>query len=271
MEPKKEIIFVKSDLKRKRVFIPETLKKNELYYTSRMFKCQKYSTIKLLHNTEILDDDDTSIECISNGDIIKINECLDIDSSFYKSLLLKHKNSKKIRIGLFSSLGIVLFKDFPNDITIIDMIKVFLTEMKIPFINLKDFSFIFNGEKLNNIKKNKLLKDCLQNLSRIEFVQHNLITNDPFNDLKLGKILNFDIKISFNNGNYKFTVGTLAQIKEFYNGLKIYLFNYGMRGKKIDKVILIPGNIEIRMDDERTFSSIGIRENFECKIDLLNN
>ena len=265
-EPKKEIIIVKSDLKRKKVFIPETLKKNELYYTSRMFKCQKYSTIKLLHNTEILDDDDTSIECISNGDIIKINECLDIDSSFYKSLLLKHKNSKKIRIGLFSSLGNVLFKDFPIDITIIDMIKVFLTEMGIPFKNLKEFSFIYNGEILNKSKKNELLKDCLQDLSRIEFVQHNMVTNDPFNDLKIGKILNFNI----NNCNYNFTIGTLAQIKEFYNGLKIFLSNYDMRNKKIDKVILNPGNIEIRVDDERTFSSIGIRENFECKIDFVN-
>jgi len=270
-EPKKEIIIVKSDLKRKKIFIPETLRKNELYYTSRMFKCQKYSSIKLFHNTEILDDDDTSIECISNGDIIKINEYLDIDSSFYKSLLLKHKNSKRIKIGLYSSSGIVLFKDFPIDATIIDMIKVFLTEMKIPFKNLKEFSFIYNGEILNNSKKKELLKDYFQSLSRVEFVQHNLITNDPFNDLKIGKNnLNFNINNYFNNCNYNFTVGTLAQIKEFYNRLKIFLFNYGLENKKIDKVILNPGNIEIKIDDERTFSSIGIRENFECKIDFVN-
>jgi len=59
--PKKEIIFVKSDFKRKRVLIPENLRKNELYYTSTKFRCHKYSKIKLLHNAVILDDDDSSM------------------------------------------------------------------------------------------------------------------------------------------------------------------------------------------------------------------
>ena len=82
-EPKKEIIFVTSDFKRKRVLIPKSLRKNELYNTSEKFRCHKYSEIKLLHNAEILDNDDTSIECISNQDIIKINESLDVDTSYY--------------------------------------------------------------------------------------------------------------------------------------------------------------------------------------------
>ena len=38
--------------------------------------------------------------------------------------------------------------------------------------------------------------------------------------------------------------------------------------KRIDKVILYPGNIEIDKNDERTFSAIGIRNDFECKVIL---
>lgn len=39
--------------------------------------------------------------------------------------------------------------------------------------------------------------------------------------------------------------------------------------KKIDKVILNPGNIEIDKNDEMTFSAIGIRKDFECKVILV--
>ena len=46
-EPKKEIILVTSDLKRKRILIPEYLSKNELYYTSSKFRRYKYSVMKL--------------------------------------------------------------------------------------------------------------------------------------------------------------------------------------------------------------------------------
>ena len=36
--------------------------------------------------------------------------------------------------------------------------------------------------------------------------------------------------------------------------------------KKMDKVIINTGNIEINKDDERTFSAIGIRKDFECEL-----
>ena len=69
-EPKSEIIIVTAENKRKRIIIPKSLRKNELYYTSTKFRCYKYSTIKLFHNTELLDNDDTQIEHLSNGDIL---------------------------------------------------------------------------------------------------------------------------------------------------------------------------------------------------------
>ena len=44
-EPKKEIILVITDDKRKRILIPEFLRKNELYYTSTKSRCQEYFDI----------------------------------------------------------------------------------------------------------------------------------------------------------------------------------------------------------------------------------
>ena len=70
-EKRKEIIFVKSDFSKKRVRIPSYIRKNELYNIAEKFKCNNYSTIKLFHDTEILLNDDTSIDTISDGDFIK--------------------------------------------------------------------------------------------------------------------------------------------------------------------------------------------------------
>ena len=167
-EPKKEIILVRSDDKRKRILIPESLRKNELYYTSTKFRCHEFSEIKLYHNTVFLHNDDTSIECISNGDIIKINEYLDIDSSFYKTLLLKYKNSKMINIQLSSQSGFKVFRCFPVDITVMDMIKVFLTEIGVPFKYLNQFFFLNNGKRLN-VNSKELIKDCFGEMANLTY------------------------------------------------------------------------------------------------------
>jgi len=261
-EPKKEIILVTSDLKKKRILIPEFLSKNELYYTSTKFRRYKYSVMKLFHNTILLDDDDTSIEGISNGDIIKINEYLDVDTSFSETLLLKYKNSKRINITCTKTNGVKFAKSLPVDITVLDMIKAFVAAMGIPFKSFEGI-FLYNGMDLTD-KKNEILKDLFKGTASITYYsKDNLTGGDPFYNLKTGKILNFNIK--FNDSNLKFTVGSLVQIKDFYKGLKDCIISCSL-GIKIDKVILNPGNIEINKDDERTFSAIGIRKDFECKL-----
>ena len=267
-EPKKEIIFVTSDFKRKRVLIPKSLRKNELYNTSEKFRCHKYSEIKLLHNAEILDNDDTSIECISNQDIIKINESLDVDTSYYESLLLKYKNFDGINISLESSSGIKITRYFPSDLTVLDMMKVFLSIMEIPIKYLySDGYFAYNGRNLSH-QKNEILKNLFTNMTKIKYYDFKRsIGGDPFINLRIGKILN--ISLNFDNNNLEpSTIGTLAQIKEFYKRLEI-INEWNQIDKKIDKVILNPGNIEIDKNDERTFSAIGIRKDFECKVILV--
>jgi len=68
------------------------------------------------------------------------------------------------------------------------------------------------------------------------------------------------IRASFYSNNEKknifnINIGTLNQIKELYN---LYIFRFHSKG------IIYPGGIEIKKDDERTFSEIGIRDNFKC-------
>ena len=91
-EDKKEIIFITSDNKLEYIKIPKSLRKNELYYSANRFKNFKYSDIKLFHKNNLLENDDSSIDNISINDSIKIVEELDVDLSYYNSLLEKYKN-----------------------------------------------------------------------------------------------------------------------------------------------------------------------------------
>ena len=84
-----EIIFVNSKNISKIVKIPKSLRKNDIYSIVGKYKSFKYSEItKLMHNNIILENDDSSIDCILNGDSIKIMEFLNCDTSYYDSLLL---------------------------------------------------------------------------------------------------------------------------------------------------------------------------------------
>ena len=141
------------------------------------------------------------------------------------------------------------------------MMKAFYAAMEIPFKYFEG-KFISNGMDLTD-KKNEILKDLFKGQASINYYPPIELTGgDPFYNLKTGKILNFNIKS--NDSNLKFTVGTLVQIKDFYKGLE-ECTKYCL-GIKIDKVIINPGNIEINKDDERTLSAIGIRKDFECKL-----
>lgn len=116
-------------------------------------------------------------------------------------------------------------------------------------------------------QKNEILNNLFTNNAIIKYYESNhIIGGDPFINLRIGKILN--INLNFDNNSLKFTIGTLAQIKKFYKGLE-KINEWKQIGIKIDKVILNPGNIEIDKNDERTFSAIGIRNDFECNVFLV--
>ena len=124
----------------KKVKIPFNLRNNELYSTAQKFKCNRFSDIKLFYNAELLYNDDTLIDLKSNVGFIKINESLDIDESFYKTLLQKYKDSELIyNIRLHGNDGKTLIRHFPKVITVKEMIKAFLMEMKIPIYLISNF------------------------------------------------------------------------------------------------------------------------------------
>jgi len=223
-------------------------------YKSSIF----YSIKQLIHNNKILENDDSSIDCILEGDSIKIIEFLDdCDLAYYDSLLLKYKNLLSPEINVvFSTIsqykvGMV----FPEDITGIEMKKSFCSREKFPFKYIKNnyLGFEYNGK---NISDNQILKNIfITSSANFIYVVERQSVIFPILVVE-GK----RIRASFYSNNEKkrifdIDIGTLNQIKKLYS---LYIFRFYSKG------IIYPGGIEIKKDDERTFSEIGIRNNFKC-------
>jgi hypothetical protein len=266
---RKEIIFVNSTNVSKIVKIPISLRKNDIYAIAEKYKSSEYyEIIQLNHNNKKLENDDSSIDCILNGDSIKIIEFLDCDTSYIDSLLLKHKNSPIIHnIKFNTTTGHIFPLHLPNDITGFEMKKAFCAKMKIPFKFINKFSFIYNAYQ---IKDNAILENIF-NISKEPHVVVSencsllaCISQCPIE----GKRIHASIYLNDKQPEFykSFCVGTLTQIKEFFfvmrmnnEYLGLCLLGNGLFYGKI-------GEIEVKENDERSFSEIGIREDFICKL-----
>ena len=139
------------------------------------------------------------------------------------------------------------------------MKKSFFSRMKIPFKYLKDFKFLFNVTFLEN--DNEILKNIF--IENISTVTVSVVNNIPYFELPKyveGKRIHVSIYLGDDpkESVCGFEVGTLEQIKELYKRNEYYFLSKG-------KGIIYPGGIEVKENDERTFSEIGIRDNCTCK------
>ena len=89
---------------------------------------------------------------------------------------------------------------------------------------------------------------------------------------KEGKLININLEIKKGNlclERIETEIGTLKIIKDLYFSIQSSLkLLYGKENLEIKEIKIIPGNIEIKEDDERTLSLIGVREDFKCEVFL---
>ena len=233
------------------------MRKNELYLVAERFRNIKYSDIALYYKNQLLNNDESTIEFISDGNSIKMDEILDVDLNYYNSLL-SQKSSKDLNSIILETSSSKINRAFPKDATIEEIIKSFLSEMKIPFkLYLKDYYSKYSYRVLHLEDKNVLY----ENIDGIMLNFLEIIKRECH-----GKLLAVTIKNENNTLTNEFVAGTLQQIKCFYKKIKSKLYNNNY--KLMGNPIIIPGEIELKWDDERTFSSIGIRENFICKVKI---
>ena len=260
LEEKKYIIFIRNDNTKIRMKIPISLRKNELYYTANLYKLNRYSDIILKYKNENLNEDESPIDDIIDGDEINIIETLEeIDINYYQNYLKLYNNENLINITFETMKGNLKNLALSRDTKIKEMIKIYLFENKIPEKYKSDFFFMVNAETLDNNDNSTLYEKKISSSSRIIVMERGIQNKNIIKGKKL--------KASIKNKNkiiLTCNIGTLNQIKDFYNYLKSDLLkseNDKIKKIKIDK-------IELKEDEGRTISSIGKREDFDCEIEF---
>jgi hypothetical protein len=126
-EPKKVVKFVNSDFKLFNVKIPSSIDKIDLYSIASSYKALNISDILLISKNCIIKKDESSIDSISEGDLIIIIENrIYPDDSYYNSLFTKNQNCRMINARWKNSLSSGVTLQFPSNITISQMKKAIL-------------------------------------------------------------------------------------------------------------------------------------------------
>jgi len=255
--------------------IPSSLRKDELYSIVNYIYNREIDfpfneiieMIELFHNDIELENDNTPINYIKDFDsiIVKFNNS---EIELYKdSFSLKTKNSKIFLIIFFKEISLIntRFFKFEANMTVEEMMKAFFIYNYINFP--LHYFFYFYDIYYNSLKleyNTTLLKNGVisNSILRIVFNGRHLwnvysLYQNP------GKHLHVSVKDEINNAKFNFHAGTLQKIKDFYEYLNLYL----IENEKIkENIVIYIGKIELKKDEESTFNSFGIRNDFTCII-----
>jgi hypothetical protein len=250
------IIFERNDKTQYRVKVPFSFRMVELYYVAIEFKINRYSKMDLFYNNKYLKEDDTLISIISNGDKVIMAENLDeLNNSIYKNLYQPNLSSGDIVniIFNFSFNNKIKTMAFSKKTKIRDMFKMFYQENGIIGKGKQFYKFLLNSNTLN-VDDNSPLGNLFNSDGKTIIV-------DYINELNVIKGKKLEVEVRNKRKKLsKTSIGSLNQIKDLYFKLEQ---NYSNR--RIIQRITIKGK-EVRRDDERTFFSINVRENFKCII-----
>ena len=262
-----KIIFTMPNKEKKDYKIPSNFTNKEIYYTAYNL-CEyskdefEYNNLLILYyNGNLLNNDD-SIEKLKNDDEIEIKQVLIISCLDFSELIKNSKTQIRKSFSFLDSANKRIHVDLPNDLTITEIIdhiesifKMFLDPNRVKF------EFYFRNKILE--RKNKEIG----NINRFKKLNDVNITIKIKNKVCLKKIPGRILEVSiFDDENKlisKTKFGTLEKIKDFYGYLKNELtkkniidFNpsFEIEGKELD----------LNEDDERTFFSINVKNNFKC-------
>ena len=245
-EKKINIKFLNSDYIIFNVQIPKDITKSDFYSISNIYKVFPLSNNILIHNENILDNDDSSIEEIQEGDIIIIIEDRDYpDNSYYEYLQQKYKGTDKLNIHFELYNGILQNLALSGEATISEMIKAY--NLRNGFNN-RDFNFIFNGQVIKTNDETKIRKRYDQGSKIIVDQKHIVFCRI------VGKVIKAKTKV--NEIIIERKIGILNSIQE--------LFTHNFFGAYIknNEKIYIGKNIIKKGDDDISFFSLGIKNDF---------
>ena len=265
-EEKKIIKFINSNKILYNIKIPCSITKSDLYGIAELYKGMMLSNILLIHNNNILNNDESSIEDISNGDsIIIIEDRIYPDNSYYLSIQKKYKNNNK-KIN-------VIFKEFRSLIgthnfvlsgmtTITEMINSINLFFGLDYRNLRLMYNMITIEPKETTISNYFMREMLT-LTGIKKQNERNLTECRI----IGKNISAKLLNDKNEEKYKVVVGRLNNTKVLFcpdldHGFGFFKDN--LRG--LYNIYI--NNKEIKYEDNQSFSSLGIKEDFVCRVKL---
>ena len=207
----------------------------------------------MIYKDDILEDDESNIDDIPDGTTIeiynKINDQSHTKNLYYHYLLEKYKNCSKINF-ICSFCGEKLYFTFPSDISISQMIKA----MKFDFSSKNDIKIFYNSQLLKN--DNSKLSEKFNKLVTLDVIEENPIQCG----FPPRKIIQVIILVKDKN------IVKTGNITRF-NSIQTLIFDIELKIKSKIKKLWIEDK-EINLNDEKTISSLGIKDNFICVVEI---
>ena len=251
-EKKKLIKFINHDFKIFNVKVPISIDKNTLYQVAEKYKILQNSKTLLIYKNSILNNDESSIEIITDNDyVIIIENIYYLDDSYFNSLnkINNFTGVKNVKIEIDSHL-----KNFvvPNGTKFSELFKALM------FYLGGNYYFYYNGESFDG---ENILKD-----SEVPFDGVTIKCFRPllqFRDEIFGKKIFLTIEyINLNENLFKYNFGILNSIKHVISRVEIQ----GIQEKvKVEKIYL--EGKEINFEEDRSLASLGI--NKDCTLSVL--
>ena len=243
---RKKIKFIFNSAQRFLIDIPIFFTNKELYSIAGKYKKFNSTKIILIHNYKILKNNESSIDEISNGDIIWVIEnILYPDNSYFMSLKNKYERNNIFNVNFEFTDGTTNVYSLNGEVTIQELIRAINEDKGYP---LGECQFLYNANRLNpgDIRKiNEIFP------SRIVSIKCYLIQIIKGRDLFLGK------KILAKGNVGTFFIGTLDPIRNLFDDIGNSRGNLGKSGRKI-----LIGNLELKPDSSNYLSFYGINEDF---------
>ena len=260
-EPKIQINFINSDYNVFKVKIPKSITNYDLYTIAKKYKSLFLSKILLIHNNNILDEDESNIESILDNDNIIIieNRNYPNDDSYYN--YLSKTNEKKLNILFTFCTGIKTLMALPINTKICEMINAYFLRTG---FDEKNYTFLYDGKKLYSNDERKI-SEILVNLSNIQVNKNNL-AKGGFSLYILGKEV--EANIINKKRNPLINIGLLNSTQDLINYYN-YSPNYEeyIENQKVEKLVIIEEKI---INEEKCLASLGIKGNFICRIECKN-
>lgn len=254
---KKTIKFITSEFNLFKVKIPITITKLDLYSIAMYYRERFYSSILLVYKDTILEEDETSINFISDDDtFIIIEDRIYPNDTYYNSLIAQNKNEEMISFRIrISDLDETLFLPFPSNIPVSEMKKAI--ELKLGYHNIS-----FSG-KLGLSNKDKIIKNIFKIDYRLDIflpLGGPLTILDEFGKKVLVNVTDINKEVIT-----EFEIGLLNSNKYLIKRIESYM------NKKFKVKKLYFEEKEISLDKEKSLTSLGIKDNFICKIERIPN